>query len=149
MVKNMVWLKTKEPTPAGVGVSVTFGILPCLTFSQDDFCHSVDQCNEQTHAASTLLPWTLWWSSPWKSMDHLIERRLVGFPLILDARCSMLFWKGETRNVPKGFGRTISNQNCPKKSCHETLAPTATFQFWFGFEFESSLLRIRTSQNFT
>lgn len=50
---------------------------------------------------------TLWWSSPWKSMDHLIST--VGFFPFQYARCSMLFWKG----VPK-CSKRFRKDNCNK-----------------------------------
>ena len=89
----------------------------CLTFSQDDSCHSVDQCNEQTNKP---MP------HPHCCPDSVVKLPLkidgpphwttVGFPLSRCPGVGLLFWKGETRNVPKAFGRTISNKNCPNKS---------------------------------
>lgn len=105
MVKRWCCLD-KTLTPAGRGL-VTFGIVPAW-LSPRSSCHLIS-VQQQTHAFHTAAL-TLWWSSPWKSMDHLI-RRLVSPQR---SRCSMLFWKGVPK-CSKKFREDHCNKIVPTK----------------------------------
>lgn len=101
--------------------------------------------NKPMDSIHTAAP-TLWWSSPWKSMDHLkFDGWFPPFKMPGVPCCSGRVF----RNVPKGFGRTISNKIVPTKVVMKRLLQRQLSNFCYGFEFVSSLLQIRTSQNFT